>query len=313
MFFMSNYLKGVLLAGSTGLMWALTTPITKLMWGEGVMIASSVLLRMVIVVLAIGCFLLLKHPDQLRVRGKDLAVLFFSAIGPTGLYLGFLLSVVYLNVATAVVLHYTFPVVTALCSSLVTGEKTKCSDWAAALLVTAGVACSVLTTEWKLNTAIDIRGILWGLLAVVGLASETLLGRASFTKGGMSNWAQFFYSHFFGIFWISIYITYVGSWHNFAELSVYGWALMLTPCFIGCLLGYTAYYASLRFIPAAIASLSASVEIIGAVGLTSMITEILPTVPEMAGCALIFAAIVLIFLFRSHDSGVPASRSAVRP
>lgn len=298
---MFSYIKGVFLACTAGLLWALTTPATKLMWGMGVMIPSAVLARMVVVALAVGTFLYFKHPSQLRISKRNaLKLFFFSILGPTGLYLGFLMSVVYLNAATALVLHYTFPVVTVLCSSAVTGERPDRFDWICTFLVTAGVACSVLTPEWKLDTAIDIRGILWGLAAVFGLAFETLLGRASFTKGGISNLALFFYSHLFGIFWSSIYITAIGSWSNFEGLPALTWCVILLPCILGCLLGFTSYYTALRYIPATMASLVASVEIIGAVILTAALTGVSPTIPELVGCAFIFIAIATDSFSKLH-------------
>ena len=296
---MSNTFKGILLAGCTGVMWAVTTPTTKLMWAEGVQIPAAVLTRMVVVSVCLCVWLSVRHPEDLRVSYKDLLKLFlFSMLGPTGLYLGFMMSVVYLNPATALVLHYTFPVVTALCSSAVTGERPKRCDWLGAVLVTVGVACSVLTPEWKLDTSIDIRGILWGVAAVAGLASQTLLGRASFTKGGISNWAMFFYCHLFGTFWTSLYISLTGDWSCFSGLSGSAWVLILIPPVVVCLMGYSTYYKSLEYVSAPIASLMASVEIIGAVWITSALTRIPPTLPEIVGCLFIFSAIALISISR---------------
>ena len=45
--------------------------------------------------------------------------------------------------------------------------------------------CSVLTPEWTLDTNIDLRGVFWGVVAVIGLAGQTLLVRATVTKGGI--------------------------------------------------------------------------------------------------------------------------------
>ena len=211
-----------------------------------------------------------------------------------------MLSIVYLNAATALVLHYTYPMLTVLCSSLVTGDLPGQWDYAGALLVTLGVLCSVLTPQWTLDTNIDVRGIIWGVVAVIGLAGQTLLVRATVTKGGMSRWAFFFYSHLCAIFWISLYITLTGEWSEFAEITPHIAMLILVPTILGCLIGYILYYSSLQYVPASVTSLMASLEIVSGVALTAVFMGARPSVPEICGCVCIFTAIALVSLSRMH-------------
>lgn len=298
---MNRTLKGILFAGLTGVFWGLTTLATKLIGKAGVAISTAVFFRMVIVVACVGPWLLFCHRDQLRIPWRYFFRIFiFSVLGPTGLYLGFMLSIVYLNAATALVLHYTYPMLTVLCSSLVTGDRPGKWDYAGALLVTLGVLCSVLTPQWTLDTNIDVRGIIWGVVAVIGLAGQTLLVRATVTKGGMSRWAFFFYSHLCAIFWISLYITLTGEWSEFAEITPHIAMLILVPTILGCLIGYILYYSSLQYVPASVTSLMASLEIVSGVALTAVFMGARPSVPEICGCACIFTAIALVSLSRMH-------------
>lgn len=294
---MSNTFKGISLAALTGLCWATTSPSSKLLGMEGIEISTAVFFRMLIVA-SILLIWLIKHDRKcLSLTPHELKnVFFFSFFGPTGVYLGFMLSVVYLNVATALVMHYTFPVVTTLCSAFFTGERPTRFQIVAAFTVTVGVACSVLTPQWHLNTAIDIRGIFWAAVAVTGIAGQTLWGRASNTKGGVSSNALFFYTHLFGLFWIALYITLKGTWSNFLLLSPYTFLVILIPALAACLTGYGLYYKALEYIPAPVASLTASVEIIIAVISTSLVTSTMPTAPEITGCLFIFTAIGLVSL-----------------
>lgn len=296
---MNRTLKGILLAGTTGLCWGLTTLATKLIGSAGVAISTAVFVRMVVVAAVLGPWLRLRHPEQLKVSRRDFArILLFSLLGPSGLYLGFMLSVVYLSAPTALVLHYTYPILTALCSPLITGERPSRWDFAGASLVAAGVACSVLTPEWTLNTQIDVRGLLWGAVAVVGLAGQTLLVRATVTKGGLGRWGFFYYTHLCGIFWISLYITLTGQWSAFGRITHYIAMLVLMPTLTGCLLGYSLYYKSLEYVPASVSSLMASLEILSGTALTALATKVTPTVPEIVGCTCIFVAIALVSLSR---------------
>lgn len=298
---MNRTLRGILYAGTTGVFWGLTTLATKLIGKAGAAISTAVFFRMVIVVVCVGPWLFFCHRDQLRIPRRDLLRIFvFSILGPSGLYLGFMLSVLYLNAATALVLHYTFPMLTVLCSSLVMGDRPSYWDYLGAALVTAGVFCSVLTPAWTLDTNIDVRGIVWGIVAVIGLAGQTLLVRATVTKGGITRWAFFFYSHLCAIFWISLYITLTGEWGEFAGVTPEVAALIVVPTITGCLIGYALYYSSLQYVPASVTSLMASLEIISGVALTGLFAGMAPTAPELTGCVCIFAAIALVSLSRLH-------------
>lgn len=293
-------LEGILLSGMTGLLWGLTTPATKLIGAAGVSISSAVLSRMILVVVFLYVWLHARHPEQLKISGRDFWKIFwFSLFGPTGLYLGFMLSVEYLDAATALVLHYTYPIITALCSSMVTGERPTHWDYLGACFVAVGVACSVMTPQWTINTHIDVRGILWGIVAVTGIVGQTLLVRATNTKGGgVTGWAFFFYTHLCGMFWTSLYITFAGEWNEFQKITPYVAMLIFVPAFLGCFLGYSLYFKSLECVPASVSSLMASVEILSAVSLTAVATKEMPTVPEIVGCVFIFAAIAIVSLKR---------------
>ncbi|MGI6076208.1 MAG: DMT family transporter [Pyramidobacter sp.] len=297
---MNKTFKGIALSGMTGILWGLTTPATKLLGQAGVSISLVVLVRMVMVALILLGWLGLCHPEQLKISRGDLKRIFwFSLFGPTGLYLGFMLSVEYLEAATALVLHYTYPIVTVLCSSMVTGERPMKWDYVGACLVAMGVACSVMTPQWTLNTHIDVRGVLWGAAAVIGIVGQTLLVRASNTKGStVTGWGFFFYTHLCGIFWTTLYIFVAGEWTELSGVTAYAWMLIFVPSFFGCLVGYSLYFKSLECVPASVSSLMASVEILSAVGLTALATHAVPSLPELVGCAFIFAAIALVSLKR---------------
>lgn len=305
---MNKSILGMMMAGSTGLLWAFVSPMSKIVAASGVDISTVVLSRMLVVVPAVGLWLKFRHPEQLPASWAELRRMgMISLLCPTGLYLGFMLSLVYLNVATALVLHYTFPVMTTIFSSSVTGEKPTRSDVLCACLVTAGVACSVLSPDWTLDTAVDIRGILWGIVAVFGLAGQTLQGRASVTRGGMSSFAKLFYSHVFGLVWILIYkVVFIG-WDDLAMLTPFTSSMIIASAFMSCLLAYVLYYIALKYISAPMASMMASTELIGAVVMTMFATGEMPNVPQVAGCILILSAIAINALKSSKKKGPSAA------
>ena len=287
-------IRGILLALATGVLWAVSSPSTKLLGLAGVDMSTVVVCRTLGTSALLGALLYFTAPEELNVTRRELFRLFFiSLIVPVGLYLGFMLSVVYLSISTALVVHYTAPTVTALCSRLITGESPSRSDYIGAGLVVLGVGCSVMRPDWTIDTAISIPGLLCGAVAVVGLSGLTLLGRASVTKGGVSGLGTFVYSNFFGIFWSSLYKTFTIGWSDVPGLSLYEWQLIATPTVLTCVVGYLLYYRALKYITAPMANLLASTEILVAVLMTSLAIKSMPTAPQMLGCALIFGAIVL--------------------
>ncbi|MDY3867975.1 MAG: DMT family transporter [Pyramidobacter sp.] len=291
---MNSKFHGILLALATGVLWAVSSPTTKLLGIEGVHMSTVVFFRTVGTSAILGALLYFWAPHELRATRRELIRLFFiSLVVPTGLYLGFMLSVVYLSVSTALVIHYTAPTVTALCSRAITGEAPSRSDYIGAGLVVVGVACSVMRPDWTIDTSISVPGILYGVVAVAGLSGLTLLGRASVTKGGISGLGTFVYSNAFGIFWSGLYKTLTIGWSDIPSLTPYAWQLIVSATLLTCVLGYLLYYRALKTITAPMANLLTSTEIPAAVIMTSLAIHSMPSVPEMLGCAFIFSAIAL--------------------
>ena len=285
---------GVLCAASTGLLWALSSPASKLLGDSGADMLTVVFFRCLLTPLPLGLWIRLCAPGHFRVGRRDLLVLFLiSPLAPLCSYLGFMLSVAYLPVATALVVHYTTPIATAMGSSLMTGEKPSVHDLCGAFIVTIGVACSVMRPDWTLDGALSIPGMVWGALGVLGIAFQTLWGRASVTKGGPTGIGIFFYTHIFGAVWIVPIKTLTSGWADVPVLT--GTQVFLTAVTIlfASLLGYSTFYAALRHISAPTVSLLTSGEVPAAVVMTSLATDSWPTLPALLGCVLILSAIAL--------------------
>lgn len=255
---------------------------------------TVVLARCLFTALLLGAWMWLYAPRHLRVGRKDLIVLFLiSPLAPLGSSLGFMLSVVYLPVATALVIHYITPIATALGSSLMTGESPSVYDLCGALIVALGVACSVMRPDGTIDTALSIPGVLWGILGILGLAFQTLWGRASVTKGGPTGTGIFFYTHLFGFLWMLPLKTLTSGWADIPQLTGVQILLIGVIVLFASLAGYSTFYGALRHIPAPTVSLLTSGEIPAAVIMTSMATGSWPTFPAVLGCALILSAIAL--------------------
>lgn len=121
----------------------------------------------------------------------------------------------------------------------------------------------------------------------------------------------FFYTHLFGSVWISLYKTMADGWSDFVTLTAAEWGLIAAVTLITTIIAYSAYYTALKYISAPTASLLASVEIVGAVILTSLAVRTWPTIPEMLGCAIIFCAIGLAAWGKMAKGNPPAKDASV--
>ncbi|RRD64191.1 DMT family transporter [Fretibacterium sp. OH1220_COT-178] len=291
---MDKSTSGILLAVGTGLLWALSSPASKLLGQSGADMNTVVLLRCAVSSLVLGTCIGLFAPQHLHIRRREFLALFLLApLAPVCAYLGFMLSVAYLPVATALVVRYTAPIATAMGSSLITGEKPGPYDLFGAIAVSLGVLCSVMRPDWSVDTEISVPGLIWGLLGVLGISAQALWGRASVTRGGVSGMGIFFYSNLFGGLWMFFFKSLTSGWSDLPELTGFQIGLIAITVFFTSLLGYYTFYASLRHIPASTVSLLTSGEVPAAIVMTSMATDSWPTRPAVLGCILILSAIVL--------------------
>lgn len=290
---LNRVVLGITLAAATGLIWGAGSPAYKLLGQQGVSMVTVTFLRCAVGGPVLWLLFRLLAPRHLRAAPRDLLrVLLLSILAPALNYLGFMLSVVYLPVATANVLHYVNPFVIALGSALLLHERPTACDLIGAAVVFAGVTCSVLTPEWRFDAGISIPGLLWGVLAIFGITAQALCGRAG-SGGGMSGLGFFCWSHLLGTLWIALYKTFAEGWGDLAALTPAQMGLIAVPLFGGTVLGFSAFYAALQYVPAPTVTLLTSMEVPSAILFTALVLGARPTAPQALGCALILAAVAL--------------------
>ncbi len=283
---------GLAMAAAAGFFWSISAPAAKILNQGGVDMVTVVFCRVLGSAAIFGAALKIFAPELLRLRRKEIPALFlFSLLAPTGTYLGYMVSLVYLPAATALVIYYSFPAVTALCSAAVTGERPSSWDLLGVALMAAGVTASVMGPDWSIDRGLSLTGVLCGFGAVLGIAGQTLWGRATVTRGGVSTMGLLFYSHLFGSFWIGLYKTVTVGWSDLGTIAPGHWALIAATVLVVSVMGYGVYYGALRRVSATVAGLMASVEIVFGVAFASVATKSWPTIQEITGCALIFGAL----------------------
>lgn len=290
---MNKYWYGVVLTLTAATCWGIMSPIAKVLSGAGISLMSVTAFRALFVVFTVGPFIYFTkgagvfRPDRKMLRFYFLSGI-LSVVFSGG---GFLMSLEYLSVAEAIILHYTFPLVTLLGSLYITHEKPTLLQVVSGFLIIAGVYLGMAAGE-KSFSAISIPGLLWAILAVIGISGQALVARRICKDQERDQLVLLFFAHLFGgIILVLGKSIYVG-WEDISNFTTLLFGLALFLSFCGSLLAYGLFYTALKYVPAATVSLLCTLEIVVAVGLTSLLLGQSPTMQETIGCTIVIVAII---------------------
>ena len=138
---------------------------------------------------------------------------------------------------------------------------------------------------------ISLPGLFWGLLAVAGMSGQALATRRFSLEHKVDEFRLLFFSNAVGIVLLFAFKTLWYGWSDLANFTLPLFSLMTLQAFTGSLVAYGVFFAALKCIPAAMASLLCTMEIVVAVVLTAIFVHQIPSVHEVVGCALILVAI----------------------
>lgn len=290
----SNHWFGVLCALLAAVAWGVMSPAAKMISAEGVSLLSAMAVRAFVVAAVMGPWLWYKRGAELFSLPRPLLRYYFIAGLLSVVFCGggFLMSLEYLSVAEALILHYTFPLVTLLGSLWITHEKPTKLQVLAGVLIIFGVYTGMVGGE-KSFAGLSVPGLLWGLLAITGISGQSLVVRRAAIGGQSDQMALLFFSHLFGGIVLLLGKSVIMGWSDLiVNLSPEVCALMLFQAVSGSLLAYGFFFTALKYISAPAVSLLCTLEIVVAVGLTALLLGHIPSIRETVGCAVIIAAII---------------------
>ena len=290
----NNFLTGVFAAMCTALFWGAQSPIAKIIAASGVSQVSVMCYRTIFGVATVGLWLLcVKGVGVFNVRRK--LMLSYAAVGVLGIgcnATGFMLSCVYLSVPQALILHYTFPLVTMAGEAFVTKEKPSRLQVFAGFLVILGLYIGFFLKNGGMNGDISAEGIIWGTVSVFAISGQTLITRKISQTEKPDPIVQLFFAHLFaGIFLISLKSLLMG-WSDLVFMTPRIFIIMHYPAIAGSLLGFGFLFTALKYIPASTVSMILTLEIAAALCLTPILLHKMPSLYEIAGCLIILAAVL---------------------
>lgn len=289
---LNNYWRGALLALTAAVCWGIISPVAKVLTAAGIDLMSVMVYRSLFTLTASGLFLFFTHGvEAFRVESGYLR--FYVISGTLSVAFaggGFLTSLEYLSVAEALVIHYTFPLAAIMGSLYFTHERPTVLQCVAGVLIVCGVFIGMGGSLGALMN-ISLPGLFWGLLAVVGMSGQALATRRFSLEHKVDEFRLLFFSNAVGIVLLFAFKTLWYGWSDLANFTLPLFSLMTLQAFTGSLVAYGVFFAALKCIPAAMASLLCTMEIVVAVLLTAIFVHQIPSVHEVVGCALILVAI----------------------
>jgi DME family drug/metabolite transporter len=246
--------------------------------------------RALIGAIGLALILCLARPGLLRVRPRDIP--FFAVYGFLGVTLNFWFyfsAFKFTTLAVAITLLYTYPAFVALLSVIFLGERLtprKIGAIAVTLIGTALVA-QVHHAEWL---RLNLRGVLFGLLAGVTAASYSIFGKRALSRH--SSWTVVLYA--FGAGGLFLAAMTGSRLARAVEYPAAAWGWIVSMALVPSLGGYVLYTLGLRDLPASQASIVATWEVVTAAGLGWILFGEHLTALQLVGAALVCVGIAII-------------------
>jgi drug/metabolite transporter (DMT)-like permease len=211
-------------------------------------------------------------------------------------------SVALNGAAVATVLAYSSPAFTALAGWQLFGERL---DWIkiAAVLFSI-IGCALVSGAyspgaWQVNAL----GIATGLLAGVGFAAYSLMGKAS-SHRSINPWTATLYTFAFAAMFLLVYNIVPGWLPGVPSVpslmwlgsSLTGWGVLALLAIGPTIGGYGLYTVSLTYLPASVANLIATLEPSMTAVLAYLFLQERLTVPQLIGSGLIIGGVVMLRL-----------------
>ena len=302
--------RGYLLAMTAAAMWAMNGSLARFLLDDGVKADRLSQLRSTGSWLILLAVLLAVRPGALRVDRRDLpALAFIGIVGLAGVHATYFVAIDRLEIGVALVIQYLGPLLLLLWLRFFHGVRLPGGLWAAVALSLLG--CFFVVRAYDAES-LDALGVLAAFGAAVTFA---IYMRGAERAGQMYEPATtlFWAFGFASLFWAA-----VNPWWAFPAGEFEGSEnvlLGLGVIVIGTLLPFVLMLAALRQIPAHRAAVVATLEPVLAAIFAWVIHDEALSAPQLAGGALVIAAVVWVQSHRPDlaSEAAPPLRAATHP
>lgn len=276
------------LVGATS-MWGISGTVAKILFNQQVNPLHLVTIRITLSFLVLLAYLALWKPHLLRVKKCDLLYLAVLGIGGIALnQFSYLYTISQTNVATAVFLQYLAPGIVAAYAFLFQGEKMGPAKLLA-LLLTAGGGYLIVNGAPGGGLAVNLPGLVSGLVSAVTLAFYTIYGKKGLST--LNPWTTLLYCFGFGAL---VWNVFQPPWIAMVGHSTTEWLFFLYIAVFATVLPFGFYFCGLNYLTPVITGLTSTLEPVVAAAVAFLVLGELMYPLQLLGCAMILAGIIAI-------------------
>lgn len=286
----TNERSGYLYVALAALIFAISGTASKFLFNTGLTAFQLIQLRTTLACAGLLLWLPLKNPRWLKIALKDLP--YFAGLGVFGIgsaQFFYLFAISKINVAAAILLHYTGPVFVALYTVLV--QKRKLGPISILAIFGTLAGCYFVVGAYHLEVlSLNRAGIVGGLLAAVAFAIYSI-----FSEYGMRTytpWTVLFYGMLFAaLMWNVLYPPFDAVFQPYTAIQ-WWWIGFVGIC--GTIVPFGLYFEGIRRIEPTHASLTATLEPISAGVISALFIGEMMAPLQVMGGVIVLASIVLL-------------------
>ena len=299
----SHSMKGYLCVAAAAVMWASSGTAGKALFTSGVTPFELVQIRVTVSSVLLGIVFGIWFRPLFKIRPRDLWYFFLlGGVVMALVQVTYFYAISKIQVAAAIFLQYLAPIMVAFFSICFWKERLTPGKILALVLSLGG--CYLVVGGYSLHLLkMNHLGILAGLLSALCFAVYTLVGERGMHR--YSPWTVLFYAFLFAtITWHTLYPPFQ---YIRAGFSAVQWGWILYVSIVGTVLPFGLFFVGVNYVRSTRASITATLEPISA-GLFAylFIGESLQPL-QIAGGAMVVAAIIVLQLKRERDELCPAN------
>ncbi|MDM8523982.1 DMT family transporter [Desulfococcaceae bacterium HSG8] len=283
------------------LLWAIAGSSSKYLFHNGISPFQLAQLRVTISAFVLFLWLFIRRPALLKIDRNDITYfLILGTFGMAAVQIAYLFAISKLHVAAAILLEYLAPIFIALHSAVFLREKLSMSTVLAIAGATTG--CYLVVGAYNLNMLnLNIAGIISGICAALAFSWWSVHGEYGMRR--YDPWTVLFYALLFAALeWNVLHPPLESLLHTYSPVK---WTMILYIAVAGTILPFGFYLEGINLIRSTRASITATLEPIGA-GIISYIflDEIMEPL-QIAGGVLVIGAVILLQLKQEYDDKAP--------
>jgi len=281
---------GYLYVAIAAVLFAISGTSSKFLFHSGITPYQLIQLRTTLAFICLLIWLYLRHSALLKISLTDLP--YFLALGVLGIGAAqflYLFAISKINVAAAILLHYTGPVFVALYAVLV--QRQKIGIVSIFAIFGTLVGCFFVVGAYDLQLlALNRIGIISGLLAAISFAIYSVLSEYGMRK--YTPWTVLLYGMLFAaLMWNVLHPPLEALLHRYSAVQ-WGWIFFIGIC--GTIFPFGLYFEGIKRIRPTHASITATLEPISAGVIASIfLSEVMLPLQIIGGLTVIASIISL--------------------